>query len=374
MKRGLLTAGLVVLSVAWTAPLFAQTNLASLSDGYSKNRESISWKWIENRVQLRSQYTNELNKLEESLAQEGSLDGVLAVRAEREAFVANEKDGGAPVEPSIEAITGLRERYRRAVAAVAVQEDKDIIAAAEKYVEELRNLESELTKENKIDEAIVIQSKRKQVMNAADVVAAVAAVKAAAEKPDDAKGGDVDGSVVEKDKASSAADAKGKPLFNGVNLAGWKVTGGKWRVVDGKIAASGSIWGSGKLLLVGQPQGSNYEFSVRVQTSKGGRAGVVFHVYGAKREYIYGHSVGLVEVGGRGTLITPVTDLSPGSWRLIRIVVRGVKVRIYEGDKVVGTREDLQLDSGPVGLWAGSGETMFDEPKIKILAPVSSLQ
>jgi len=162
-------------------PVFAQETQASLLASYSRDRESISWRYIDKRKMLPVAYTNALRRIELSFTDSGNLNGVLATRKEKEQFVlADRNGGGIPDSPTVPAILELRTTYMKATAAVDLEEKKEILASADRYVGRLKTLEVELTKSGRIDEAVAVSTKRKRVTEAADVVAAAADVKKAA--------------------------------------------------------------------------------------------------------------------------------------------------------------------------------------------------
>ena len=151
-------------------------DLSDMEAQYEKDREASAWRYVEKQNVVRNGFTNALLSLEAAFKSKGNLDGVVAVRKEREQVVAV-NDIKQPEGRTIPEIVDLRARQRKAAGDVAIEEKRAIVAMAMQYVDRLKTVEKELTVADKIDEALVVQQRRIRVMEEPDVVAALSAIK-----------------------------------------------------------------------------------------------------------------------------------------------------------------------------------------------------
>ena len=193
----------------FTSSLSAAT-LAELEAQYTKDRDAIAWKFVDRNNAVRAGYTNALITLEAGFKSKGALEGVLAVRKERESYAAS-VDGKLPEGQAIPEILDLRAKQKKMAADAVLEEKKAIVTTAQQYVDKLKVLEKDLTVADKIDTAVIVQTKRKQVMEQQDVVAALAALRDAGAGR--AAGGDVGGKA-EDPVAGDPRDGSAA-LFNG---------------------------------------------------------------------------------------------------------------------------------------------------------------
>lgn len=243
---------IVILGLVLSGNRLFALSFSDMETQYAKDRENIAWKYVEKQNYLRNGYTNALVALEVAFKSKGNLDGVLAVRREREQLAAliNGKD---PEGRTISEIADLRVKQRKAAGEVVLEEKRAIVAIAQQYVDRLKTLEKELTVADNIDAALVVQQKRKKVMEEQDVVTAQAVLK----ESSGVRQADVPGRF---DDMALLADPKdgSKALFNGNDLNGWGRAGGAWQAEE-RIIKGISEGGFAKLS-VGEWPGQDYEF------------------------------------------------------------------------------------------------------------------
>lgn len=112
---------------------------------------------------LPTQYIAALDSLEKSSRQKGSLDNVIAIRAEQKRFektkTVNEDD--LVTEPP--ELRELQTKYRSRLTQYEIDKHKQVIAYANKQVTILDNLEKDLTKKGKLDEALAVRTEKDKV-------------------------------------------------------------------------------------------------------------------------------------------------------------------------------------------------------------------
>ncbi|MEI6971646.1 MAG: DUF1080 domain-containing protein [bacterium] len=340
--------------------------LADLEAQYSQDREALSWKYVEKKNQIHLCYTNALLALEVSFKSKGELDGVLAVRKELELLTADAA-GGIPDSSTIPEIAELRSKNRKTAAEAAIEEKKAIVATAQQHVERLKALERELTIADKIEEAVEVQARRKTVMDDPDVVAAVSAgIEVGETKPPPA------GTVPKSEPKPGLPDPKDGSiaLHNGVDLSGWKSTGGQWVAEERCIRGTAERRDAARTF-TDQQAGQDYEFSVRLKVVGGDDAGVVFHDRD-RSSYTFGLGSGVIGSGQKGWGMSK--DYMTGVWHEVRLIVHGRQAKVAVNGKTVWRGSDLAVDSGRVGLWIKPGSSaVFFNPRHKTLRPVPTL-
>ena len=349
----------------FTSSLSAAT-LAELEAQYTKDRDAIAWKFVDRNNAVRAGYTNALITLEAGFKSKGALEGVLAVRKERESYAAS-VDGKLPEGQAIPEILDLRAKQKKMAADAVLEEKKAIVTNAQQYVDKLKVLEKDLTVADKIDTAVIVQTKRKQVMEQQDVVAALAALRDAGAGR--AAGGDVGGKA-EDPVAGDPRDGSAA-LFNGTDLGGWSPGAGKWTVEDRAI--KGASHGGVAKLTASEWLGPDYEFYVKMKVIEGDDVGIMFHDQGW-RSYLYSPKSGLTENHTRRVLTPPFKDFAVGSWHEIRVATHGKQVQISVNGKTVWRGDDLTADRGRVGLWVkGESVAVFSNLRIKLLKPLETM-
>ena len=362
-----LLAVAVVLPVAITLPIFA-ASMSEMDAQYSKAREENAWKYVEKKNAAIAGYTNALVAFENTLKVKGDLDGILAVRKERESFAAL-TDGSLPDGETIPAIDDLRARRKKIIGQVVLEEKRELVATAQQYADRLKIMEKELTVAGKIDDAVSVQARRKKLVEDPDVLEAAAAVKESVA---------VAATVVSSDPApadsvTSPKDGS-KLLLEGDTLDGWSSNGdGAWFVEANRIKGTADE-GVSKLMFA-ESAGQDYEFTVRMKLLEGNDAGIVFHDQGW-RGYTYTPRTGLVENSSGKPVATvgPVKGVAVNTWYEIKVIAHGKKVRLIFNGNTVWSGEDLRTDSGQIGLCTRPKTVaLFDSPRLKILKPVESM-
>ncbi|NSL88739.1 3-keto-disaccharide hydrolase [Chitinophaga solisilvae] len=170
--------------------------------------------------------------------------------------------------------------------------------------------------------------------------------------------------------AGSAAAQKGKSLFNGKNLDGWKIYGTeKWYVEKGElICESGPDKEYGYLGTDGKYK--NFELTLQFKQEADGNSGVFFHsslegtkITGWQAEVAPPgmHTGGIYESYGRGWLIQPDKEkekyLKMGEWNTMKIrVVNDVVTTWLNGQEMI-TLKDAKIGGadGQIALQIHSG-------------------
>jgi hypothetical protein len=172
--------------------------------------------------------------------------------------------------------------------------------------------------------------------------------------------------------AQAQQPKKGKKLtlFNGKDLAGWKVYGTeKWYVENGElICESGPDKGYGYLAT--DQSFKDFEITLQFKQEANGNSGVFFHssiegtkITGWQAEVAPpGHSTGgIYESYGRGWLIKPTEDkdkaLKMGEWNIMKIRVVGKQVTTWvNGQEMIVLTDDKIGDSnGSIALQIHDG-------------------
>ena len=142
-----------------------------------------------------------------------------------------------------------------------------------------------------------------------------------------------------------------KPLFNGVNLDGWRgfrsaTPGAGWKVADGEVTTPGH---EGDLISVGEF--GDFELGLEWKVGKGSNSGILYRVgmdaagphetgpeYQLLDDSNSQENDGLHSAGAMYDLVAPVKDYTrpTGEWNEARIVVRGWKIEHWlNGEKIV---------------------------------------
>ncbi len=120
---------------------------------------------------LLKEYSRDLGKLEDLITREGNLDRVLAVRMEKQrigdAADITEKPPGA-----FPALDKLWRRYRAKTDALTQNERQAVRVLADRYDKALMRMQTSLTKQKRIDEALAVRQERERVAAHPDVVSA----------------------------------------------------------------------------------------------------------------------------------------------------------------------------------------------------------
>lgn len=142
-----------------------------LRDAYTATVARIQAKSAEDRKELGANYVNALKKLEASLQREGNLDGVLAVKGEREEFEKSTALG----DNELPILVAARARYQAALAPIRTRENNELARAGDAYIRQLNAMQVSLTKAGNLDAAIAVKKEIEDVQAGKPAVDAPAA-------------------------------------------------------------------------------------------------------------------------------------------------------------------------------------------------------
>lgn len=166
------------------------------------------------------------------------------------------------------------------------------------------------------------------------------------------------------------------PLFNGKDLAGWKINGEeKWTVVQGTIVGESTAGKYGYLTT--KKSYRDFDLRLKFKGEANGNSGVFLHsrIIGVNPEHgpdIEGmqvevdpnpgkHTGGLYESGGRGWVVMPLADgekaLRQGDWNELQVSAHGNHIITYlNGVKVVDFHDAApKFAEGSIGLQIHTG-------------------
>jgi hypothetical protein len=161
-----------------------------------------------------------------------------------------------------------------------------------------------------------------------------------------------------------------KPLFNGKDLAGWKVHGTeKWFVENGDLVCeSGPDKQYG--YFVSEADFKDFELTLEFKQESNGNSGVFFHssiegtkITGWQAEVApLNHSTGgIYESYGRGWLIKPAPEkekiLKEGDWNLMKVMVSRETVTTWlNGEQMISFQDDkIGNSQGKIALQIHDG-------------------
>jgi hypothetical protein len=169
-----------------------------------------------------------------------------------------------------------------------------------------------------------------------------------------------------------------KPLFNGVNLDGWRgftsaTPGPGWKVADGEVTTPGH---EGDLISVGEF--GDFELDLEWKVGKGSNSGILYrvgmdaagtHETGPEYQLLDNansqENDGLHSAGAMYDLVAPVKDYTrpTGEWNEARIVVRGWKIEHWlNGEKIVD-----------VDLASPEGKSLIANSKFRMMPKFATL-
>jgi hypothetical protein len=169
-----------------------------------------------------------------------------------------------------------------------------------------------------------------------------------------------------------------KPLFNGVNLDGWRgfksaTPGPGWKVADGEVTTPGH---EGDLISVGEF--GDFELGLEWKVGKGSNSGILYrvgmdaagpHETGPEYQLLDNpnsqENDGLHSAGAMYDLVAPTKDYTrpTGEWNEARIVVRGWKIEHWlNGEKIVD-----------VDLASPEGKSLIANSKFRMMPKFATL-
>lgn len=166
---GYLLTGLV-LHVFAQAP--TTDEFLALQQAYQERVATTEAKYLDLTKKIPSEYTNALNRLEQLLARNANLDGVLAVRGERDRFAVSQDIPANAVVQSPAELKALQEKFSGMPGTLESAKRKEIARFSSDYVEKLERIKATLTKSLKIDEAVAIKHEIEKVRTGTDLTSA----------------------------------------------------------------------------------------------------------------------------------------------------------------------------------------------------------
>lgn len=162
--------------------------------------------------------------------------------------------------------------------------------------------------------------------------------------------------------------AKCKPIFNGMDLAGWtKIEGGDWTVENGVlIGRNGVNWSTNPertgSWLSTEKEYADFRLELQFTVNKGGNSGVFIRSSHKRNPAFTGYEMQIHDSpgrppskGGPGSLydvVAPVKNVirPAGQWNSVTITAQGPKIRIeMNGEKILETKQDRSM-RGYIGL------------------------
>ncbi|HSW44657.1 MAG TPA: DUF1080 domain-containing protein [Phycisphaerae bacterium] len=154
-------------------------------------------------------------------------------------------------------------------------------------------------------------------------------------------------------------------LFNGRDLSGWTVDGGKarWEVRDGAIRATGDGYLKHERVV------EDFDLRLMVRTSPAANGGVYFRWLRMDPFSDRGHEIQILDISGA---IAPTGSIygyergedqpiTPGRWELLQLFVRGKEVVVYlNGVRSCTTKELKHVRPGHICLQMHRGGTSIE--------------
>ncbi len=315
-------------------------------------------------AQRTGKYVADLKALEEEVAKSGVLNHVIQVRKEREAWEKGQKtESFNPKDPEI--VLGLRKlRYYfdqdlKKLGGASGGKNPEQVA---KLAAGLTELETALTKEGKIEDALAARAAKEKLLAGQKVSA-----------------------------GDSASPGGWKVLFDGKSLAGWTPNPdgkGNFSVKDGAIVVRG---GGSQLVCTGHELSGDFELEMEVMTTGDSNSGIFLHTgrEGRKeRDRMLEVAIAITEkAAGNGGYFTGAIwgeaairnpRIKDGEWVLLQVRRRGETVSTALNGKQVAefdtssSPKSQGLSGGYLSLQANtrsgvSGVTHLRKIRIKSL-------
>ena len=143
---------------------------------FESEREALMQPFNVRRTDMREKYTKALDQAMASATAAGNLDAALAIKNERAALDGGEDILMNPPDPAGGAdLTKLRAIFQREWDKIAEEEGGHLFKARSALAEKLEVLEKDLTRDNRLEDAVAVRAIRTQVEDAAEKLGAVLA-------------------------------------------------------------------------------------------------------------------------------------------------------------------------------------------------------
>ena len=169
--------GFLVLSLPLSAASekFVIPAVPALKASFEKSLKTLITSYDTATKNGSSSYVAALKELQVRLQKAGDLDGWTAVKNELDRLnVDPNADPSIPADAlsSGEALLALQTKFRGVLAQLAVDKNQKIVALSQKYITSLTALQMDLTKQGKMDEALVVNAEIKRVKGSPEVITA----------------------------------------------------------------------------------------------------------------------------------------------------------------------------------------------------------
>ena len=151
----------VLLGVMLTGSLWAQliSDFSALRADYLASVAALSATADKQRADLFDKYANALDNVSKQVAAKGNLDAVLAIKKEQEAARTARKTSGVEIPD----IATYRSVLEKTVSGIDTKRQQDTAALTAAYVRKLTATKEALTKANRIDDAVAVDTEIKSV-------------------------------------------------------------------------------------------------------------------------------------------------------------------------------------------------------------------
>ena len=135
-----------------------QKKMNILRETYENNLRQTKEQHLEKDIALRETYTSGLLMLMDKLQRNGNLDYWVSIRDELNRF---KKEGTIPEDDSVETlpeIKHIRREYQQVLAKQAAINSSEIILLCENYIHHLKSLQTQLTMDDRIGDALEVRA------------------------------------------------------------------------------------------------------------------------------------------------------------------------------------------------------------------------
>lgn len=140
-----------------------QSSLESLQTIWTREVDKINSEYGNIAIAWPSSYTRDLAVLRGRMQQSGALDSYVVVNKEYERFSEEKKLSENDIVENIPALRAIQDKYLKISQDMTTEKSEDILRLKGLYFRHLRSLQTELTKQGKIPEAIRIKNEIERV-------------------------------------------------------------------------------------------------------------------------------------------------------------------------------------------------------------------
>ncbi len=140
-----------------------ETTLASLQNAYEKGLQKIQKDYKAAEASWPTRYQDLLEATAAQLQQAGDLENLLALRKEKERFVAQRSVPESPAPGTASLVASLQDNHRKNLADALLEKNRRIVALTEQYLMRLDTLKQELTRANRISEALTVKAEADRI-------------------------------------------------------------------------------------------------------------------------------------------------------------------------------------------------------------------